>query len=422
MDYVIAFKLGLLIILIICSAFFSGSEAAFFSLSTLHLHKMKEERMPFVHSVEALLTVPRRLLITILVCNESINISIAAIATSLFIYFMGTEGKWLSIAVTTIGLIIFGEAIPKTVAVNYPMRFSSAVSLPLTMFSHIAYPLVFILVKISDLFFSILERGDRTSYTTLTEDDFKTLVEAGHQEGALEATQKDLINSVFELADTQVSEIMTPRVDMFCLPISMDIGEMERAIIKTRHSRIPIYRSDKDDLIGILHAKHFLTEVTSGKKNINIEPLLQKPYFVPTVRESHSILRDFQSRRIQIAVVVDEYGGIEGIVTLTDILECLFGNIYTQYGPTENQIKRIDDQTFLVAGMMDIEDFNEAFHIDTPTEDFDTIGGFVLHLFGTLPLAGDSVSYENIRFSVEKITKARIITLKVTREKAPDND
>jgi CBS domain containing-hemolysin-like protein len=420
LDYVIAFKLGLLVILIICSAFFSGSEAAFFSLSPLHLHKMKEERMPFVRSVEALLAIPRRLLITILVCNESLNISIAAIATSLFIYFMGAEGKWLSIAVTTVILIICGEAIPKTVAVTYPMRSSSAVSIPITIFSHIAYPLVFILVKLSDLFFSMLERGDRTSHTTLTEDDFKTLVEAGHQEGAIEATQKDLINSVFELADTQVSEIMTPRVDMFCLPIAMNIREMEREIIKTRHSRIPIYGSDKDDLIGILHAKHFLTEVATGKKKINIKTLLQKPYFVPTERASHSILRDFQSRRIQIAVVVDEYGGIEGIVTLTDVLECLFGNIYTQYGSTENQIKRIDDRTFLVAGMADIEDFNEAFHLDIPTEDFGTIGGFVLHLFGTLPLAGDNVSYENIRFSVEKITKARIITLKVTREKVSE--
>lgn len=422
MDYIIAFKLGLLVILVICSAFFSGSEAAFFSLSTLHLHKMKEERIPFVRSIEALLTVPRRLLITVLVGNESTNISIAAVTTSLFIYFIGTDGKWLSIAVTTIGLIIVGEAIPKTVAVTYPMRFSSAVSLPLTIFSRIAYPLVFLLEKTSDLLFSILERGNRTSGTTLMEDDFKTLVEAGHQEGALEETQKDLINSVFELADTQVSEVMTPRVDMLCLPISMDVREMKNEIIKTRHSRIPIYGSDKDDLLGILHAKHFLTEAATGKKKIDIGSLLQKPYFVPIERELHSMLRDFQTRRIQMAVVVDEYGGIEGIVTLTDILECLFGDIYTQYGSKENQIKRIDEQTVLVAGMMDIEDFNDAFHLAIPTEDFDTIGGFVLHLFGALPLAGDSVTHENIRFAVEKITKARIITLKVTTEGVTDND
>jgi len=422
LDYVIAFKLGLLAVLLICSAFFSGSEASFFSLSALHLHKMKEDRMSFVRFVKMLVKFPRRLLITVLVGNESTNISIAVVATSLLIYFIGTDGKWISIAVTTIVLIIFGEAIPKTVAVTYPMTFSNAVALPLTLLYRAAYPLVYLLVKTSDFLFSILERGDRAKDAPLMEDDFKTLVEAGHQEGAIEETQKDLINSVFELADTKVSEVMTPRVDMFCLPIAMDVREMESEIIKTRHSRIPIYGSDRDDIIGILHAKHLLTEMAKGKKRIEIRSLLKKPYFVPEEREAHSMLRDFQSRHIQMAVVVDEYGGIEGIVTLTDTLECLFGDIYAEYGSKEDQVKWIATDTAIVAGMMDIEDFNDTFHLSVPTEDFDTIGGFVLHLFGALPLTGDSIDYENFHFSVEKITKARIITLKLTRKEAPDND
>ena len=422
MDYIIVFKCGLLVILVICSAFFSGSEAAFFSISALHLHKMREERMPFVRSVETLLKAPRKLLITILVGNESVNISIAAITTSLLIYLMGTEGTWLSIALTTIGLIIFGEAIPKTVAVTHPMTFSSAVSIPLTLFSYIAYPFVYLLVKTSDFFFSILEKEDSDQTTPLMEDDFKTLVEAGHQEGAIEDTQKDLINSVFELADTQVSEIMTPRVDMFCLPISMDVGEMEREIIANRHSHIPIYGSDRDDLIGILYAKDLLTEMSSGKRKIHIRRLLKKAYFVPAERKAHSMLRDFQSRRIQMAVVVDEYGGIEGIVTLTDILECLFGDIYAEYGSQEEQVKWIDGNTALVAGMMSIETFNDTFHRSIPMEDFDTIGGFVLHLFGELPLTGDGIDYDNLHFTVEKITKARIIRLQVTRHEERDDD
>ncbi|MBN2568967.1 MAG: HlyC/CorC family transporter [Deltaproteobacteria bacterium] len=422
MDYLITLKLGLLVILVLCSAFFSGSEAAFFSLSTLHLHKMKEDKMPFVRSVAALLTSRRRLLITVLVGNESTNVCIAAVTTSLLIYFIGTEGKWVSIALTTVGLLIFGEAIPKTVAVIYPMAFSSAVSPPLTLFSRIAYPLVYLLVKISDFFFFLLERGTLKQDTSLMEDDFKALVKTGHQEGTIEETQKDLINSVFELADTTVSEIMTPRVDMFCLPITMDARKMESEILKARHARIPVYDSDKDDIIGILHAKDLLTETSKGKKKIDIRPLLKKPYYVPTERRAHSMLRDFQSRQIQMAVVVDEYGGIEGIATLTDILECLFGDIYAEYGSKGNDLKRIDANTALVAGMMEIEDFNAVFHLSVPTEDFDTIGGFVLHLFGALPLAGDSIEYENCNFSVEKITKARIITLKVTTKEVPDND
>ena len=422
MDYLITLKLGLLVILVLCSAFFSGSEAAFFSLSRLHLHKMREERVTFIRFVEALLKSPRKLLIAIIVCNDSTNICITAIITSLLIYFIGTDGTWIAIALTTIGLIVFCDAIPKTVAVIHPMTFSNAVSLPLTFFSHIAYPLVYLLLKISDLFFFLLERGTIQQDTPLMEDEFKALVKAGHQEGTIEEAQKDLINSVFELADTTVSEIMTPRVDMFCLPISMDAGKMESEILKTRHARIPVYDSDKDDIIGILHAKDLLTETATGKKRLDIRSLLKKPYYVPTERRAHSMLRDFQSRQIQMAVVVDEYGGIEGIATLTDILECLFGDIYAEYGSKGNDLKRIDANTALVAGMMDIEDFSKLVDIPIATEEFDTAGGFVFHLFGKLPAEGEAISVGSYTFTVETIDKARILSVRITKREGPQDD
>ncbi len=376
---------------------------------------MREEKTPFHAYVQKLLGYPRKLLVTILVGNESVNIAMAALTTSILIFFIGPTGKWAAIIITTVTLIIFGEAIPKTLAVTYPIRFSSAASLPLTLFSKPLFPLVLLLERISDFFVSISGGDSLKAPRTLTEDDFKTLVDVGHEEGALEESQKELIHRVFALADTKVSDVMTPRVDMFCLPLSMDATTMNREIIRARHSRIPIYGTDKDDLLGILHARHLLAEISKGTKRLNIKNLLQKPYFVPAEKETHSMLTDFRMRRIQMAIVVDEYGGVAGLVTLTDILESLFGEIYDEYGVREAPFLRVDESNFIVSGMMDIEEFDEHFGLSVSTEEFDTVAGFVFHLFGKLPAKGEEIEYEGYILTVEKISKTRIETITVTR-------
>lgn len=416
MDHDITIKLFFLFILLLLSGFFSGSEASLFSLTTLHLHKMKEDKNPFFSYVQKLLAYPRRLLITIIVGNDSVNITITALTTSIFLYLFGIDGKWMAIAVTTLTLLIFGDAIPKTFAVNYPIRFSTSVSLPLTFFSGIVRPIVWVLEKISDLFVHLFGKTVPVQSSVLTEDEFITLVDVGHQEGALEESQKDLIHRVFELADTTVSDIMTPRVDMFCLPISMSAEEMGKQIIKARYSRIPIYGIDKDDILGILHAKHLLEEISKGSKTKSIRKLLKNPYFVPLERSAESMLRDFQIRKIQMAMVVDEYGGIEGLVTLNDILENLVGDIYYEDDVMESLFHRVDNKTFVLSGAMDIEDFNELAETSISTEEFDTVGGFIFHLFGKLPSAGDKVDFEQYTFKVEKIHKARIMTVRVTKK------
>jgi CBS domain containing-hemolysin-like protein len=416
-DHDITIKLFFLFILLLLSGFFSGSEASLFSLTTLHLHKIKEDKNPFFSYVKKLLASPRRLLITIIVCNDSVNITIAALTTSIFLYLFGIDGKWMAIAVTTLTLLIFGDAIPKTFAVNYPIKFSTSVSLPLTFFSRIVRPIVWVLEKISDLFVHLFGKTVPMPSSVLTEDEFITLVDVGHQEGALEESQKDLIHRVFELADTTVSDVIIPRVDMFCLPISMTAEEMGRQIIKSRYSRIPVYGTDRDDILGILHAKYLLKKI-SKESNIktNIKKLLKEPYFVPLERSIESMLRDFQIRKIQMAIVVDEYGGVAGIVTLTDIMKNLFADIYDEYNVRKNLFYRVDDGTVMVSGAMDIADFNELIETAIPEEDFDTVGGFIFHLFGKLPARGDEVDFEIYTFKVEKISKTRIMTVRVTRK------
>lgn len=419
MDYDITLKFLFICFLLLLSGFFSGSEAALFSITDLHLHKMQEDKNPFFAYIQRLLRFPRRLLITILVGNESVNITISAIATSLFIYLLGEEGTWVAIAVTTVTLLIIGEAIPKTFAVNYPMRFSMSVSLPLIVFSKMARPVVWVLEKISATFVYLFGKAVYQESPGLTEDEFITLVDVGHEEGVLEESERDLIHKVFELADTDMDDVMTPRVDMFCLPVTMNIDEMSKQIISARYSRIPIYGNDRDDILGILHARHVLAEISQGRKTENVRKLLKKPFYVPLERTAESVLRDFQIKKIQMAIVVDEYGGIEGLVTLNDIMESLVGDIYDEDDERERLFHRVTDGTLIVSGSMDIEDFNELTGMTIPIEEFDTVGGFIFHLFGELPAKGSEVDFNNYTFKVEKISGARIIKARVIKKEEP---
>ena len=421
LEYELTIKLILLAFLLVISGFFSGSEAAIFFLTPLHLHKMKEERFPFTGYVERLLARPRNLLVTIIAGNESVNIAITTLTTSVLIYLFGADGKWIAIAVASIVLSIFCEAIPKTFGVTHPMRFASAVSLPLVVLTGLLRPVVWFLEKISDLFVALFGKEHRIEEQTLTEDEFKALVDAGHQEGALEETQKDLIHRVFELADTKVSEIMIPRVDMFCIPVAMSMQEIAREIIQTRVVRIPIYGANRDDILGILHSKHLLAAIAGSQGPVKWQSLIKKPYFVPVEKRADEMLRDFQARRLQIAIVVDEYGGVAGVVTLDAVLKTLFADIYEEPGDDRNRIQRIGDQS-IISGMMDIEDFASLVDIPIPMEAFDTAGGYIVHLFGELPAEGETVSAGGYTFTAEKIDKARIQTIRITNREDPDHD
>ncbi|MBM4270650.1 MAG: HlyC/CorC family transporter [Deltaproteobacteria bacterium] len=415
MDYFITFKIVLLVFLLLLSGFFSCSEAALFSLTPLHLHKMKEERIPFLSYIHNLLSYPNRLLITLIVGNEAVNIALSVLSASLFIHWLGGGGLWVSIAVTTMMLLIFGEAVPKTFGVTYPIRLSFIVAPFISMVSYIERPVVWILEVVSDRVASRLPLGHAREKTVLTEDEFRTFVDTGEQEGALEASQRSLIHRVFELGDTPVSEVMVPRVDMFCLPVSLKIEDVLKEIIAARHGRIPIYGTDRDDILGILYAKDLLQHVSEPDRTIRLEELLRKAYFVPEERSAALVLRDFQARRIQIAIVVDEYGGVSGLVTLEDILHGLFEDIYGEYGMKSILWQRIDERTLLVSGKMLIDDLNRLIGCNLPSEDFDTVGGFVFDLFGKLPSKGESVRFGDYTFHVEKMSRTRILILKVEK-------
>ena len=404
---------------LLLSGFFASSEAALFSLTPLHLHKMREERFPFFAHVERILETPRRLLITIIAGNEIVNIILSATATALFISLYGERGEWLTVAVLSPVLFLFGEAVPKIFGKTYSMRLSSLVAPLMSLIQRMEFPLVWLLEKISGFILGPLRAREAAESDTLMEDEFRSLVDAGYQEGILETGQRDLIHRVFELADTPVNDIMTPRVDMFCLPLSTGPQALRREIVEQGYSRIPLYGTGPDDVVGILYARDLLGLMAEGRSPGSVESLLRKPYFVPEVRSADQVLRDFQKRNMHMAIVVDEYGGLSGLVTMEDILEALFGDIYDERDTRKRPVHRIDEKTLMVSGALSVDEFNEIAGTSIPSEDFGTVGGFVFHLFGRLPARGEKVAAEGLTFVVRKIKGTRILSVRVTREEGP---
>ena len=405
-----------LIILFMLSGFFSSAEAALLSLRDLHLHRMEHDNYPFFDYVVKLLSNQRRLLITIVTSNEVVNISISILAASFFISLLGSKGQWISIVFTSVVLLFVGEAIPKTFGVTYPMQISSLVAPLLMAISRLEYPVVASLEKISGLFLNRYSANKSEESEALMEDEFKTLVDAGSLEGVVDESQKELIGKIFELGDRPVTDIMISRVDMFCLPLDMPVEEMLQSIAQARQERVPVYSEDRDDIVGILFARDLLNNVWRGRMDESIQNLLVKPYFIPEQKTVHGLLHDFQKNFLQIAIVVDEYGGVSGMITLEHILEHLFEETEGADEACGDGCEKIDEQTIIVPGNMPVEQCNKHIDAELPEEEFDTIGGFVLHLFGKMPQKGEEVRSDGYVFSVNDVSKTRILKVKITRE------
>jgi len=406
----------MIFVLFLFSGFFSSAEAALLSLTDLHLHKMKLDRYPFLTYVGKLLENPRRLLITIVTSNEAVNISISILAASFFIGLLGAHGQLVSIFFTTIVLLIAGEAIPKTFGVTYPMQVSAMVSPLMIAISRLEYPVVSALEKIPNLILERFGHKKTQSDDALMEDEFKTLIDAGSREGVVDESQKELITRIFELGDKPVTYIMIPRVDMFCLPLNMAVEEIISAVVKQRHERVPIYTDDRDDITGILFTKDLLNDARRVKESKGIEKLLGKPYFVPEEKTINGLLHDFQENRTQMAIVVDEYGGVSGMVTLENILEHLFEEAYGNSESANNGCEEIDENIIIVPGKMPMEQLNNILDAQLPEEEFDTIGGFVLHLFGKLPTKGEQINFNDYMFRIENVGRTRILKVRIEKQ------
>ena len=429
MDIASWLSIGLFFLLIILSAFFSGSESAFFSFSQIDLERLREDKDKSRRGKRILILMekPRRLLMCILIGNTIVNVAAATVA-ALFVSRQMPRGYTsqgtillLQIVVVTLVILVFSEVSPKVFAVKQAFGFASRVSLPLKWFVRVLTPVSMIFEKMTGGVSFILGVHKEASF--VDKDEFKALFEVGEEKGTLDSAEREMIHSIFEFRGTTVKEVMVPRMDMVCVEKDTPIEEILNLVKEKGHSRIPIYSEKIDNIVGILFVKDLLPYMNGEKEIPGLLDLVRKTYFVPESKMIDELMREFQRERIHMAIVVDEYGGTAGLVTLEDVLEEIVGEIRDEYDKETPLIRQVEENVWLIEGKIDIEDINESLDLNISTEeDYESLGGLIFSLLGRIPQEKEEVQYQNYRMIIEKVHRQRIKKVRMIRESSGKED
>jgi putative hemolysin len=401
-----------LIILLLFSAFFSASETALMTLSKIRIRHMVESEIKGAELINKLIKNPSKLLGAILVGNNIANIGASALATSLAIHYWGASGVGIATAVMTILVLIFGEITPKSLAAQNSEKIALKVARPMSLITFILNPLITVLIHITNTIIKILGGEVDNHRPFITEEELKTMVSVSHEEGVLEGEEKQMIYNVFEFGDSQAKDVMTPRTDMIVANVNSTYEELIKIFKEEQFSRMPIYEETIDNIIGILYIKDLIF-FEDEKEEFSIEKHMRIPYFTYEFKSTVDLFADMRANRVPIAILLDEYGGTAGIVTIEDLVEEIVGDIEDEYDDDEDKIEVIKEDEFIVNGNTKISMVNEMIGLNIESEDFDSIGGFVTGILGRLPKTGETINYNNTKFIIQKISKNRIEKLKI---------
>ena len=396
----------------LASGFFSGSETALIGIGRERVHQMAEQGRRGAR-VAQLVAEPDRLLSTILFANNLVNILGAAIATTLFIDLIGERwGPWVATAVVTAVVLVVGEITPKTLAARYPERFSLAVAPTIWRLSLVLGPIVGFFTAITRGLMQLFGLRDTSHVSAVTEEDIRALAELGLAGGEIDEVEHQILHALFNLGDRPVRDVMTPRTKIVSLTTPITVEDVRALVAKTGHSRYPVSAGDLDHLRGVLYVK----DVFSGPEDPSpdaIEALLRDPTYVPESATIMSVLQDMQTQQFVLAVVLDEHGGVEGVVTNKDLVGELIGTLRDEYDPGEPTAVAIAESTWLVDGALPLEDLGEIIGAELPDGPYATIAGLFLALAGRIPTEGDRVSVDGVSLMVVDMDRNRIDKIQV---------
>jgi len=414
-------RLALQFLLLFGSSFFSGSETALFSLSRLDLQNLRRKQHPCSEVIHALLDQPRRLIISILCGNELINIAASANMAGILVrlYGEGEQAFWINILVMVPLLLLFGEVTPKTIAVSQPVRFSATISTPLNTWVRLISPLRAVIRSVADRTTTWIVGEEKDKENILQVDEFRSLVEDVADEGVLDATERTLIHNLLEAGDVEVVEIMTPRTRTKFVSIDMGTEKIIEKCREFRHSRVPVFRNQRDNLVGFIHIEDVLHLVLDevDLTTVNIDDAMHPPIVVPLTKRVDEMFDFFQEHNVRAAAVLNEFGGVEGFVTMTDVLTFIFGPISGEVKGQELYQER-DENTYIVPGEMKLNDFNNLTHFGIEDPRMTTIGGIVFRLLDRLPQVGDTIILEDISATVLEMDGHRIARVRVVKGSA----
>jgi CBS domain containing-hemolysin-like protein len=397
---------------VIASGFFSGSETALIGIGRERVHQLAETSRRG-RRVEQLLANPDRLLSTILFANNLVNILAASIATVLFIDLVGEDwGPWISTAVVTAVILVFGEITPKSLATRFPERFSLAVATPIYRLSGVLGPVSILFIGVTRALFRVFGVKHEPHLARVTEADIRAMARLGVTGGEIESGEREIIDALFALTDRTVRELMTPRGDIVALDAPVTISALRDAISRTGHSRFPVIEGDLDRLTGLLFVKDLMS-LDRDPNPDEIRRLLRAPYYIPELAPALTTLHEMRARRIALGIVLDEHGGVEGLVTVKDMMSELVGELQDEFDPGAPSAVRIGPNQWLADGRLPVEDLSDVAGVELPTGPFSTVAGLVLSLAGRIPDEGDAIDVEGLRLVVLSMDRNRIDRLRI---------
>jgi putative hemolysin len=403
-----------------CSAFFCSAETAFIGIQKLRLQHLIQSGHPAAKRVAKIVEKPEKFLATVLLGINFFETAVATLGTIIAVSLIRNENWAVAIAtiVITIVTLVFAELIPKSLAVRYGERLALKYVRPLEIISTILYPLVYILNHIGISFTKVVGEGEIPK-PTISEEEFRTAISIGEAEGVVEGNEAEMLHKVFEFTDRPVSKIMIPRTEIAWVEQGTKLSDFLNLYTQGRYSRFPVYKDTTDNVVGMLHAKDVLIKLTDESDNRDsvIDDLMRPAYFVPEGKRLGELLAEMRDGGHHAAVVVDEFGGIAGMVTLGQLTEEIVGDIRDELTGKQKDFIVTGDSTFQLDGGFRIEDANEELGLNLPGGDYETVAGFILNQLGRIPKQGEHFKYQNLKFVITEIRGMKIVKVIVTKEK-----
>ncbi len=428
----------LLVVLIAVNAYFAAAEIAMVSANRNRIKTLAEEGNKKAKALDELLNEPNTFLSAIQVIitlagfwnSAEAAVSLSGYVSKVFHLSQFAYGERLSVFIVTVLLsfftLVLGELVPKRIAMIHADGMALALVKPILIISKVLKPFLWLISTSVTLVLKLCRQKTDVVDSEYSEEDVVSMLEAGRASGELKEEGKKMITSIFAFDDLLAYEIMTPRTDVFAIDINAPTEEYIDELMELRYSRIPVYEDDSDDIIGILYIKDYLIKAREeGFDNVEIRPILRKPYFVPETKNIDSLFMELQATKQHIAILIDEYGGFSGIVTMEDIIEEIMGDIDDEYDEEEPEIQKVGEDTYIIDGSMDIDDINEDLDTELESENSETIGGFIIDILGEIPDEDDigkTVEFENYKFTIDSVNDKRIEQITMNILPVPDEE
>jgi CBS domain containing-hemolysin-like protein len=415
-----------IVLLIVLSAFFSSSEIAMFSLANHRIEAMAEEGKRGANVVAQLKEDPHRLLVTILVGNNLVNIAMSSFSTGLLAYYLGPNNQGLAVAISTFGItalvLLFGESAPKSYAVENTESWALRIARPLKLAEYLLLPLIVVFDYLTRVVNRITGGRSAIESSYVTRTEIQDMIRTGEREGVIEEDEREMLQRIFRFNNTIAKEVMTPRLDMDAISKDAAVEEAIEQCIHGGHARLPVYEGSLDNIIGVVHIRDLVRDLNYGENgDLDLGDLIQPTLHVPESKNADDLMAEMRENRMHMVIVIDEFGTTEGLVTMEDMIEEIVGEILED--DEEEPIEQVSEDEFLVKGEVNIEEVNEFLDIDLPEgEEFETIAGFIFNRSGRLVEEGEVMEYGRIRIRVERVENTRIMKARLSLLPAEEVD